>query len=299
MDLCVIIVNWNTRDTLADCLCSLRSVEGLEFETIVVDNASTDGSAEMVRQRFPEVALIENVENVGFARGSNQGILQSRGRYLLLLNSDTEVYPDALAAMTAFMERHAQAGACGPVLLNGDGTLQVSCHPTLTPAREFWRLTFLDQLWRRATYDQASWDRKTPRQVEVIKGACLLLRRKALDQVGPLDDDYFMYTEEMDLCYRLASAGWELWWVPQAVVTHYGEASSRQATETMYVQLYRSKVQFHRKFGGARRAAWFRALLGLAYGPRWIAATAAGVFAPRLAIRARTYRHLLAELPRM
>ena len=138
---------------------------------------------------------------------------------------------------------------CGPRLLNGDGSLQPSCHPMLTPGREFWRLVFLDRLWHRATYPQAQWGLQQPHRVEVIKGACFLLRREAVDQVGLLDDQYFMYTEEMDLCYRLLQAGWELWWVPQAVVTHFGEASSRQVAQDMYVQLYRSKVQFHRKLG--------------------------------------------------
>lgn len=265
----------------------------------MVDNASTDGSAAMVREHFPWVQLIENGENVGFAWANNQAIRQSRSRYVLLLNSDTEVYPGALEIQVQFMEQHPQAGGCGPRLLNADGSLQTSCHPMLTPEREFWRLTFLDRLWRRATYAQERWDRESPRMVEVIKGACLMLRREALEQVGLLDEGYFMYTEEMDLCYRLLEAGWQLWWVPGAAVRHYGEASSKKMAEAMYVQLYRSKVQFHLKFGGPSRAARFKRLLRLAYGPR-LAVTALGApFSPKLAARARTYRRLLAELPGM
>jgi hypothetical protein len=117
--------------------------------------------------------------------------------------------------------------------------------------------------------------------------------------VGLLDDRYFMYTEEMDLCYRLLAAGWELWWVPQAEVVHYGEASSRQAAEEMYLQLYRSKAQFHRKFGGARRVTHFKRLLALAYGPRWVTLKLASFFKPGLVSRARTYRRLLSELRTM
>jgi GT2 family glycosyltransferase len=299
-DLSIVIVNWNTREMLADCLESVYSTAcGLGLEVLLVDNASTDGSRAMVRESFPQVHLIENSENVGFARANNQAARQSRGGYVLLLNSDTEVYPGALETLVEFMNEHPQAGGCGPRLLNADGSLQPSCHPMLTPGREFWRLLFLDRLWRRATYVQEHWDPDTPRQVEVIKGACLLLRQAALGQVGLLDEQYFIYTEEVDLCYRLAQAGWELWWVPQSTVKHYGEASSNQVAEAMYVQLYRSKVQFYRKFWGGRRADYFKRLMRLVYTPRLIVALLGTPFAPSLAAQARTFRRLLAELAKM
>ncbi|MBN1875885.1 MAG: glycosyltransferase family 2 protein [Anaerolineae bacterium] len=297
MDLSIIIVNWNTREFLSQCLRSVDKTvctgTHLRVETIVVDNASADGSAQTVREQFAWSRLIENAENVGFARANNQALQQSRARYVLLLNSDTEVYPGAVEAMVSFMDEHPEAAGCGPRLLNADGSLQPSCHPVLTPGREFWRLMFLDRIWRRATYDQKHWDLSKPRRVEVIKGACLLLRRAALDQVGLLDAQYYMYTEEMDLCYRLLRAGWELWWVPWAEVTHYGEASTRQAAEEMYVQLYRSKAQFHRKYGGEREVRRFRRLLGLAYAPRWALVALGSLAAPSLAARARIYRSLL------
>lgn len=300
IDNSIIIVNWNTRELLAHCLQSLRrsarTARPATCEIVVVDNASSDGSAQMVPDEFPEVRLIANPHNVGFAQANNQAIRESRGRYVTLLNSDTEVRPGALEAMLEFLEGHPVAAGCGPRLLNGDGSLQPSCHPMLTPGREFWRLMFLDRIWRRATYAQHRWDQTTPRRVEVIKGACLMLRREALEQVGLLDERYFMYTEEMDLCYRLLQAGWELWWVPQAAVTHYGEASTRQIADDMYVQLYHSKAQFHRKFGGEREAGRFRRLLWLAYVPRWAAASWGSVLVPELAGRARTYRRLLREL---
>lgn len=316
MDLSIVVVNWNTRELLAQCLASVEAnferrnssatplpaanpLEPITYELFVVDNASTDGSAQMVVEHFPWVHLIANSENVGFARANNQAIHQSTGRYILLLNSDTEVYPSALETMVQFMEGQPQAGGCGPRLLNADDSLQPSCHPMLTPGREFWRLLFLDWLWRRATYVQGRWDWGTPHLVEVIKGACFMLRRAALDQVGLLDEEYFMYTEEMDLCYRLIQAGWQLWWVPQAVVKHYGEASSRQVAEAMYVQLYRSKVQFHRKFGGMRRADRFKRLIFLAYIPRFALARLGSLVFSSYADRARTYRRLLTELPQM
>ena len=303
VELSVIIVNWNTREHLAQCLRSLEHNVRMPAlptaEVLVVDNASTDGSVEMVQQQFPWARLIENSTNVGFARANNRAIQESQGRYVVLLNSDTEVHSGALETMIEFLEEHSMVAACGPRLLNADGSLQPSCHPVLTPGREFWRLMFLDRIWRRATYAQHRWDPATPRRVEVIKGACLLLRRKALDQVGLLDEQYFMYTEEMDLCYRMMQAGWELWWVPQAVVAHYGEASTRQVAEEMYVQLYRSKAQFHRKFGGGRRAAHFARLVAFAYWPRWAIARLMAPLWPDLAVRAQTFRRLLAELPTM
>jgi len=303
MHLSIIIVNWNTRDLLAACLESVhRDVEtlaGWNVETFVVDNASSDGSPQMVRERFPWVRLIENGENLGFAAANNQALRQARGRYALLLNSDTEVQPGALAALVEFMAAHPQAGAVGAWLLNADGSLQPSCHPMLTPGREFWRLIFLDRLWPWATYPLGRWDLAAPQKVEVIKGACLLLRREALAQVGLLDEAYFMYTEEVDLCYRLAEAGWELWWLPAAQVIHREAQSTRQAAAEMYVQLYRSKVHFYRKFGGERRAGRFKWLLRLAYGPRLAVAAVGGLVSPSLAAQARTYRRLLAELPSM
>ncbi|MEZ4515331.1 MAG: glycosyltransferase family 2 protein, partial [Chloroflexota bacterium] len=219
-DLSIIIVNWNTRQLLAGCLSSVISEQlsvtshqplitdhrslitghcPLVTETIVVDNASSDGSAATVRERFPAVHLIENGRNTGFALANNQGICHSRGRYVMLLNSDTVVHPGALQTLVAFMDAHPEVGACGPRLLNGDGSLQPSVHPMLTPGREFWRLSFLEHLSPRATYPVDRWDTVTPRPVEVIKGACLVLRRSALHQTGLLDDRYFMYTEEVDL----------------------------------------------------------------------------------------------------
>jgi GT2 family glycosyltransferase len=143
------------------------------------------------------------------------------------------------------------------------------------------------------------WDLDRPRPVEVIKGACLLLRREALDQVGLLDEDYFMYTEEMDLCYRLAQADWQLWWVPRAQVVHCEAQSTRQVAALMYVQLYRSKVQFYRKMGGRCHAEQFKWLLRLAYWPRLMVARVGAAWSPSLAGQARTFRRLLAELSKM
>lgn len=302
MLLSVVIVNWNTRDMLAQCLQSIltdreQQARQPSIEVFVVDNASSDGSVQMIKERFPWVRLIENVENLGFAQANNQAIGLARGRYILLLNSDTEVHAGALTALIDFMEKTPAAGGAGAYLLNADGTLQPACHPMLTPWREFLRLIFLDRFLHVAVYSPGWWQTEEPRRTEVIKGACLMLRRMALDQVGLLDGSYFMYTEEVDLCYRLTQAGWQLWWVPAAKVTHFGEASSRQVARTMYVQLYRSKIQFYRKYGGDRRADLFKRLLRVAYWPRFAAATLFAPLSPSLNTKACIYRDLLSQLP--
>jgi GT2 family glycosyltransferase len=302
-DLSIIIVSWNTRELLRSCLESLDADLALhpcgKVETFVVDNASLDGSAALVRERFPQIHLIENRKNVGFARANNQALSLAQGRYVLLLNSDTIVKPGALVALLAFLDAHPQAGACGPRVLSPDGALQPSCYPILTPWREFGRLVFLDSLTSCATYPLARWGGGSPRAVEVISGCALLLRRTALEQVGFLDERYFIYTEEMDLCYRLAQARWQAYWVPQAEIIHYGGASTHQAARAMYIQLYRSKAQFHLKVGGPVRARLFRVLLALAYTPRLAFSAVVGLRSPKWAERARTYRALLAALPDM
>ena len=316
IDLSILIVNWNTRELVAQCLRSLRdTADWLEehpregsllaygphrAEVIVVDNASADNSASALRENSPWARLIENARNVGFAPANNQAFQPSAGRYMLLLNSDTIVHAGALEALLEFMDEHPRCGAGGAQLLNADGSLQPSCHPMLTPWREFWRLSFLDQIWRRATYDMQKWNGSSPRPVEAIKGACLIVRRAALEAGEPLlDERYFMYTEEVDLCYRLARTGWDLYWIPLARVTHLGEASSRQAYNAMYVQLYRSKVQFYRKFGGEPRAHLFKRLVITAYLPRLAAARIASIVKPAFAARTATLNQLLAELPGM
>ncbi len=299
IDLSIIIVNWNTAAMLSDCLRSLKSVSGgLATEVIVVDNGSIDGSADLVRRDFPHVRLIANETNVGFARANNQGMGARTGRYIALLNSDTVVREGAMATLVRFLDAHPRAGAAGPRLLNADGSLQPSCHPVLTPGREFWRLLLLDRLFPRATYPMGRWPEE-PREVEVIKGACLVVRKAALDGVGLLDERYFMYSEEMDLCVRIARAGWGLYWVPAASVVHFGGASTQQAAESMYLELYRSKVAFQAKIFG-RGSAWrLKLFVALAYLPRWIVAAVGGLWSRSLAVRACTYRRLLAALPGM
>jgi GT2 family glycosyltransferase len=262
MDLSLIIVSWNTRELTRQCLESIFSPPtAIELEVFVVDNASTDGSSQMVRGNFPHVHLLENAQNAGFAAANNQAISLSTGRYVLLLNSDAVVKPGALDRLVEFMDTHPQAGAAGARLLNPDGSQQYSCSPAPTLEREVRRMFHLPGVRSDGYYEMKNWDNQTPVKVDVLLGACLLLRRQALAQVGLMDEGYFMYSEEVDLCHRIQVAGWQLYWVPQATVVHYGGQSTRQASEEMFLKLYESKLRYFRKHYGGTTVVMYKLIL--------------------------------------
>ena len=265
MELSIVIVSWNTRDLLAQCLASVTADAALlpcpHVEILVVDNASTDGTVEAVRRQFPRVRIIENNHNVGFARANNQGVGQSQGSYVLLLNPDTEVKPGTLQTLLDFMEAEPQIGLVGAQLLNADGSLQTSCYPAPTLLRELWRLFHLDSLRPYGTYRMADWNRTQPREVEALLGACLFIRRQVLDEVGLLDESYFMYSEEIDLCYRVSQAGWPIYWVPQAQIVHYGGQSTQQVPTKMFLHLYGSKLRYFRKHYGRSSALAYKFII--------------------------------------
>jgi GT2 family glycosyltransferase len=254
MELSIIIVSWNTCDLLMQCLESViadtATLPCPNVEILVVDNASTDGTVGTIQQQFPQVCVIENDHNVGFAQANNQAIAQSKGRYVLLLNPDTEIKLGALPMLLDFMETELHIGLVGAQLLNADGSLQTSCYPAPTLLRELWRLFHLDSLYPYGTYRMTDWELTKPRQVDALLGACLLIRRRVLDEVGMLDEDYFMYSEEIDLCYRVRQAGWPIYWVPQAQIVHYGGQSTQQVPSKMFLHLYRSKLRYFRKHYG-------------------------------------------------
>jgi len=304
MDLSIVIVNWNTRDLRAQCLESIYdSLPQRDIEVFVVDNDSSDGSSEMVRERFIQVHLIANEQNVGFARANNQAIRRCEGRYILLLNSDTIVKPGAFDALVDFMDTHPQAGASGAHLLNPDGSLQYSCSPAPSLSGEFKRLFHLPGVRPDGYYQMHEWDESMARQVDVILGACLVLRHQALDQVGLLDEDYFMYSEEVDLCHRLKAAGWELFWVPQAQVIHLGGQSTRQVSEAMFLRLYQAKLIYFRKQHGRWQALLYKLIVLTAACFRLLLTPLAWLQKPaeRQAILslAGNYQSLLLNLPGM
>jgi N-acetylglucosaminyl-diphospho-decaprenol L-rhamnosyltransferase len=199
-----------------------------------------------------------------------------------------------------FMEDSPSAGAAGPSLLNTDGTLQTSTHPMTTAFREFWHLFHLDLLHRLSTYDLSLWGRSQPHLVDVVSGACMCLRRAALDQVGLLNEQYFMYAEEVDICYRLARLGWQVWWVPQAEVVHLGGASATKVSDEMLVQLYRSKHRFICQSQGRAVGEAFKAALLLASFVRVMAGLIAGMIPgvdhKRVRVKAHQYRRLLQQI---
>ncbi len=265
MDLSILIVNWNVRDLLRRCLHSiLVNLPPGELEIIVVDNGSTDGSGEMIRAEFPRVHLIANAENRGFTAANNQGLAVSRGRYVLLLNPDTEVVGDALAAMVAFADAHPDVGVVGPQLLNPDGTVQSSRRRFPTLATALFESTWLQPYApRRLLGRYYVLDRPDDevQDVDWVTGAALMARREAIEQVGPLDEGFFMYSEELDWCRRFREAGWRVVYLPTARMIHHEGKSSEQVLPARHIHFQSSKVRYFRKYHGPVAAEILRLIL--------------------------------------
>lgn len=276
--LSIIVVNWNVKALLRDCLQSLLKAiatrPDLTTEIIVVDSASTDGSPQMVRAEFPQVRLIASEENLGYARGNNTGVAAAKGRYFFLLNPDTIVRPNALAEMIDDMETQPQVGALGPQLLWPDGTVQSSRRRFPTLGSLFWESTLLGQWFPRNRYARRyhCLDRPLdrPQPVDWVVGAALLIRRAAWQQVGPIDEDFFMYFEETDWCRRSAAAGWQTHYLPTAQVIHYEGKSSEQVVAARTLRFQRSKLRYTRKYFGPGWAVTLRLFLWLTYAFQWL-----------------------------
>lgn len=255
-DVSIIILNWNTRELLAGCLTSLHdTISGLIYDVWVVDNASSDGSVEMVRDAFPAVHLVANATNVGFARANNQAIAASQGRYVLLLNSDAVATPGAIQSLVGLADAQPRAGIVGARLINPDGSFQASHTPFPTLLQEFLILTGLGRLSRGRWYpSRGPEEHKGPQEVDYVEGACMLARHQAVEDVGGLDEGYFMYAEEVDWCYAMQQAGWQVWYQPQAQIIHLGGGSSQHRRPQREADLYRSRVRFFRKYYGDRLA---------------------------------------------
>ncbi len=252
-DLSIIIVNWNTRHVVRGCLDSVFANLGtLEAEVIVIDNASDDGSAEMIELEFPQVHLVANDDNRGFAAANNQGMRLARGRYVLLLNPDTVVLDDVLERTVAYADEHPDTGVVGCRVLEDPDTVQRTCFRFPSP---FGMLLWVSgavacfprsPLARWATY--GSWQRDTEGDVDVVSGMFMLVRRTALDDVGPMDEGYFVFAEEADWCYRFRQAGWRCVFTPIGEILHLdgGGKSTEQASVEMYVEMQKGLLRFHR-----------------------------------------------------
>jgi GT2 family glycosyltransferase len=259
-DISIIIINWNTHDLLAACLRSIyQTARNLDLEIIVVDNGSKDDSCEMLRREFPWVRLIENGENVGFARANNQAARMAQGQYIFLLNSDAELQTDSLQLILALAKNEPKAGIVGAHLLNPDGSFQASHTPFPTLWREFLILTGLGRAssgrWFPSRGPELD---KGPQPVDYVEGAALLIRRDIYLQLNGFDEGFFMYAEEVDLCYRLRKAGWQVWYHPQARILHHGGGSSLNRRTQREGDLYRSRVRFFRKHYGNRAAEFLK-----------------------------------------
>ncbi len=252
VDLTVVIVSYNVADLLRRCLTSVSRTlvaSGLDFGIVVVDNASTDGSGDVIRTGFPGVALVQNDSNRGFASATNQGLAQGTGRYIFLLNPDTELIGDAAARLVAFMDGRPDVGMSTGQLINPDGTLQHGAFrfPNLI-------MSFLDfyPINHRLTGSRLNGryrlDGNVPFEIDHPLGASMMVRRAAMDQVGPLDEAFFMYCEEIDWCIRIWKAGWRIFCVPQARIIHHGAQSTRQTAPAMFVELQKSRSLLFRKY---------------------------------------------------
>lgn len=235
----VVIVSYNSRELLRSCLASIDPEQA--EEVIVIDNASTDGSDMMVMQQFPRVRLIRS-ENAGYGTAANRAIASCSSRYALLLNSDTTLHPGTLQALCDYLDQHPQAAIVGPKLLNPDGTHQPSCFRYPTPLQTLLRETSLS---RFGTDNSSSGSRQGVQVVPWVLGAALAIRRSAFDSVGGFDRSFFMYFEEVDLCYRLDRSGWQTHFLPSATVTHIGAGSTRRQRPAMLLQLYKSLCHFY------------------------------------------------------
>lgn len=277
-DVSIVIVSWNVRQCLQVCLrsimASLRrcpsdpSVIGSpsSWEIIIVDNASTDGSAQMIAEEFPQVQLILNDANLGFARATNQGIRQSQGRYVLLLNPDTVLFPETLCCMVAFLDKHRQVGAAGCRILGADGRTDYQGARRLPSiGNELLEKTGLARCFPRSKllggYLMGFWDHASSRPVETLLGACLMVRRECLAQVGLLDESFFMYCEDADLCLRLSRAGWQVYYYAEAQVVHQGGRSTQQQWDEMGIIALQSIAWFLAKHRGRTYATVYRLLM--------------------------------------
>ena len=310
IDVAVIVVNWNVRDLLHRCLTSVFATapSALALHVIVVDNASSDGSVEMVRREFPQVWLIANACNRGFTAGNNQA-LRALGfgeegsqlpRYVLLLNPDAELVGDALETMVAFMDAHLDVGVVGPQLRFPDGRIQSSRRRFPTLATAFLESTVLQQWWPDNPVARRYYVLDRPddivQDVDWVVGACMLVRREAILDVGLLDEGFFMYSEELDWCRRIRDRGWRVVYLPTAQVIHHEGQSSAQVVPARHIHFQRSKVRYFRKHHGPWAAGLLRAFLLLNYvyqlfleGGKWLL----GHKRPLRAARVRAYWQVL------
>jgi GT2 family glycosyltransferase len=268
-----------------------RSAAGMPHEVIVVDNASSDGSAQMVRDRFPGAILLENDSNLGFSRGNNQALAVTAAPFILLLNPDAQIQGDSLPLMVRHMEARPEVGVLGPQLLNPDGTVQSSRRRFPTLATGFVESTVLQQWFPRnrvlSRYYMLDLPDDEEAEVDWVVGACMMVRREAYREAGPLDEGFFMYSEELDWCYRIKGVGWNVAYFPSARVVHHEGKSSEQIVPQRHIRFQTSKVRFFRKHHGRFQARLLRAFLLATYVYQWAREGLKWIIGHRRPLRAR------------
>lgn len=266
MKLSVIIVSWNVRDLLRRCVQSLAATTGLELEVIVIDNNSSDNSAAMVRSEFPHVRLIANETNNGFAAANNQGFALATSDYIMMLNPDTEVRPNALSLLVEQLIQQPQIGLIGPALLNADGTRQRSVRRNPSVADQtavlLKMINVLPSVWPLRQYLCWDFDYAQAATVEQLMGAALLFRRSLLEKIGTLDESFYLWFEEVDFCRRTQQAGFQLLYFPAAEIIHHGKASFRQHfTLRLQMMFNRSLLTYMKKHSNPIAVAWLYLML--------------------------------------
>lgn len=263
LDISIVIANWNTREFLDWCLASIyESLSGLSFEVIVADNNSSDGSAKMIREKYPRVRLIENKMNYGFARASNQAIRESRGRYVLILNSDTILFSGTIEKLIEFMDGRKDAGAVSPRILNVDGSIQ-SLGRDLPNLGTTLLQYFLPYKFYRIIQDFLRRKNEEVFEVDGLSGSAILIRKKTLLSVGPFDEKLPLYAEDIDLCYRIKKAGWKMYCCANVSINHLGGVSTRQVPIESKVKAYRAYYAYFKKHYGKRIALLVRTMIAL------------------------------------
>lgn len=281
----IIIVNWNAKAHLHNCLKSVyEHGDEVDYEIIVVDNASTDGSVEMVKKAWPNVNLIENSENIGFARANNIGIRQSTGPYVCLVNPDVIVLKDCIRNLIEFMDQNPHVGMTGPRILNPDRTLQASCRRFPSIWNNLCQALALNHLFPKSRFFSGPfmnyWAYNTVRKVDSIGGMFWMVRRQAIDEVGLLDENFFLYGEDIDWCRRFHEAGWDVVFYPEAQAIHIGGASSSNAPIKFYIEMQKADVQYWGKYHGRFGEAAYKMIILLHQTLRMIARALEYCFCP-------------------
>lgn len=266
VDVSFVIVSWNAREYLRQCLASITPEAcRFPFEVIVVDNASQDGSAEMVAREFPRVTLLQPGQNLGFAKGNNLGMSAARGRFLCLINSDVKLLPGCVTRLVEYCDSQAGIGMIAPRILGSDGRLQRSVRGFPTLGNMFCRALALDTLFPRTGlfcgYEMTHWDHGRTADVEILSGCFWMVGRAALAQVGGLDENFFMYAEDTDWCLRFHSAGLRLVYLPEVAAIHYGGASSSNSPVRFFIERHRADVQCWRKHHSPLSTAVFTGIM--------------------------------------